>query len=749
MPVPRHRSACQLVAALAAWAVLCSATTLAADRPVLQIPRVDRPPVLADLLAGATPPGVRVTEFVQREPGDGVPASQPTEAYLSYDSQHLYAVFLCRDDPSKVRANLTRREAIMGDDVAGVIVDTYNDGRRAYLFLVNPLGIQMDGVSTEGQDDDYSYDTLWTSDGRVTRDGYVVVIAIPFKSLRFRSDDVQTWGILLARIVPRANETSFWPYVTKRISSIGQQMATLDGIASVSPGRNLQAIPYGSFAAARFLDEDGARADDTAGRAGVDGKIVVKDTLTVDLTVNPDFSQIESDEPQVTINKRFETFFPEKRPFFIENASYFETPQNLFFSRRIADPDLGVRVTGKSRGWAFGGLWSDDDQPGRQVAPDDPRRDANATVGVVRLERDFRRQSYLGGIFTDKEFGNTSNRVFGADGRWNIDSTWSAIGQVIGSDTVGPSGRRASGSSLFAEVRRDGRSFDYEGNYLSRSPDFRAELGFIPRVDLRETGHEVGYRWYPKTPGRVLSVNGDVEANVLWDYGGRLQEWTIEPGFEIELPRESGLGVRHWNSFERFEGIDFEHQRWGVYGSTAWWRWMSTEVFYAWGTAINYYPADGLRPFLGDLREVEATLTLRPVSQLRLDETYLFTELRAGDGLLLADDLAPAHIFNNHIFRSRANYQFTRPMSARVIVDYQAVLPNESLVALEREKRLALDLLFTYLVNPWTALYVGYRDEYGNVLVDDPRLPPWTLGGPPTTPIGRQVFVKISYLFKY
>ena len=742
-----------LCAALAvfAWLALAPPFAHCADeRPALRIPRVDQPPVLEQYLDGSTePPGARVTAFVQREPGDGVPASLPTTAYLSYDAQHLYAVFVCKDDPVKVRARLTKREAIMGDDVVGLIVDTYNDGRRAYMFLANPLGIQLDGVTTEGQDDDYSYDTLWSSNGRVTADGYVVAIAVPFKSLRFANADVQTWRVALARMIPRNNETSFWPYVTRRISSVGQQMATLDGISGVSPGRNLQAIPYASFATARFLDEDGVRASDDVGRAGVDGKAVIKDTVTVDLTVNPDFSQVESDEPQVTVNQRFEVFFPEKRPFFIENAGYFETPQTLFFSRRVVDPDVGIRVTGKSRGWAFGVLTSDDDHPGRQVASVDPRKGANAAIGVARAEREFGRQSYVGGIFTDREFGESSNRVVGVDGRWRLDDTWSVTGQGIWSQTIDAVGRDTSGPSFLAGVARDGRSFDYEGTYLSRSPEFRADLGFIPRVDIHETEHEAGYRWFPKTPGRVLSAGGDLEASVLWDYGGLLQEWKIEPGVEIEFPGQTEIGARHWNTFERFEGIEFRPQRSGVYGSTQWLRWLSGSVFCGWGTAINYYPSPGLRPFLADLQEAEVSLTLRPSSRLRLDETYLFTRLQVGDESSLPPGAPSGDVFNNHIIRSRANYQFDRRLSARVIVDYEAVLPNESLVSLEREKRLAFDLLLTYLVNPWTAVYVGYTDAYANLQLEDPLERRWALAGAPTTSIGRQLFIKVSYLLRY
>lgn len=184
------------------------------------------------------------------------------------------------------------------------------------VFLANPLGIQLDGVTGEGQDDDYSFDTLWHSEGRLTADGYVVRMAIPFKSLRFSNAPAQTWGIAFGRIITRNNETSFWPYITRRIASFGTQVATLEGLERISPGRNLQFIPYGTFTSARFLEAGQSDlASDTLGRAGLDGKMVLHDAVTVDLTLNPDFSQVESDEPQVTVNQRFEVFFPEKRPF--------------------------------------------------------------------------------------------------------------------------------------------------------------------------------------------------------------------------------------------------------------------------------------------------------------------------------------------------------------------------------------------------------------------------------------------------
>jgi Domain of unknown function (DUF5916) len=283
--------------------------------PAISIPRVTEAPKLEDYLNGAAHPGaLKITDFRQREPGDGTPVSEPTTAYLSYDDDNLYVVFVCKDEPGAARGHLTKREAVGSDDIVGILLDTFHDRQRAYEFFVNPLGIQMDAIATEGQNDDFSFDTPWHSEGRMTDDGYVAWMAIPFKSLRFSNAPSQTWGIALLRAVSRKNEISFWPYITHQVQGFAQQMATLEGLEQISPGRNIQLTPYGFAARSQFLDQQTpAFRTNTDARAGLDAKMVTKDGFTLDVTVNPDFSQVESDEPQVTLNQRFEVFFPEKR----------------------------------------------------------------------------------------------------------------------------------------------------------------------------------------------------------------------------------------------------------------------------------------------------------------------------------------------------------------------------------------------------------------------------------------------------
>lgn len=690
-----------------------------------------------------------MTTFVQREPGDGSPASQPTEAYVSYDATHLHVIFIARDaDPGRVRASLTRREAFSNNDFVGIMLDTFQDRRRAYLFIVNPLGVQRDGVANDGErEDDYSFDTVWESEGQLTPFGYVVRMAIPFKSLRFPNAAVQTWGIALARSIVRNNETSFWPYVTQRVSGVVHQLATATGMANISPGRNVQFIPYGAFTRARFLDAElPAFESDTDGRAGVDGKIVVKDAFTVDLTLNPDFSQIESDEPQVTINQRFEVFFPEKRPFFIENASYFQTPINLFFSRRIADPQGGVRVTGKTGAWSVAGLGIDDRAPGERLPQGDSHHGDRAGIGVVRLQRDLPRQSAIGVLATSRRFASTESHVLALDGRYKLSDTWVATGQAALSDVreEGGTGRSAPAFSLTFD--RTGRNWGAFLRYEDIAPDFRAPLGFVPRTDVRRIFPFVRYTWFPERHG-IVSVRPELSGSMLWDHRGTRQDWEVNSELQLELKRQTELEAGYTESMERFAGIEFRKRGASFRFETGWLKWLETSVELDRGQDINFFPASGRLPFLAGATEADLSLTVKPTAALRIDQTYLFTRLRAPAAIA---GVAPGTVIvDNHIWRSRAAYQFTRRLSLRAILDYSAVLPEPGLIDLERDKRLSADVLATYQVNPWTALYVGYTDGYGNVQLDPMRGDRLRPTESVFNNTGRQVFLKLSYLLRF
>ena len=714
------------------------------------IPRVATAPTIEDYLDGVPRADeAAITTFVQREPGDGIPATQPTEAYVSYDQARLYVIFVARDrEPAKVRASLTRREGFGNDDYVGIVLDTFGDRRRSYLFIANPLGVQLDGVATEGaRDDDYSYDTVWESEGRLTPFGFVVRMAIPFKSLRFSNAEQQEWGIAFARAIRRNNEVSFWPYITTRVASVGQQLATARGLERISPGRNILFIPYAAFTRARFLDESRpAFVTDTDGRAGIDGKIVVKDAFTFDLTLNPDFSQVESDEPQVTINQRFEVFFPEKRPFFIENASYFQTPINLFFSRRIADPQGGVRLTGKVGGWAVAGLAIDDRAPGRRVAAEDPARGDRTGIGVVRLQRDLANQSSIGVLATTRDFASSESHVAALDARYKLSDTWVVSGQAAFSHSRAGEGGPRSGPALSLFLDRTGRNWGAFLMYEDISADFRAPLGFVQRVDTRRVRPFVRYTWFPEK-GPLVSIRPELSGSALWDHAGTLNDWEGNAEVQLELKGQTEVQLGYDETMERFEGVEFRKRDLSFSFDTAWLKWLETSIDLNRGREINFFPSADLRPFLANAVETELSVTLKPIPPLRLDQTYLFTRLRTREAL--PEVSRGRVIVDNHIWRTRASYQFTRRLSVRTILDYGAVLPDPFLIDLEREKRFSADVLATYLVNPWTALYLGVTDGYGNVEIDPLSRDRLRSTETAFHSTGRQVFVKMSYLLRF
>jgi len=723
---------------------------MAADPPTLRIGRVSAAPRLDDFASGRIPDGyTAVTDFRQREPGDGTPASRETTGYVGYDDKNFYVVFVCKQDPAALRANMAKREAIMGDDIVGVLLDTYHDRRRAYVFVVNPLGIQMDGISTEGQEDDYSFDTLWHSDGRVTPEGFVAWLAVPFKSLRFPDAEQQTWGFALGRIIPQNNETSFWPVMTRRVQGFAPQMATLEGLERISPGRNLQFIPYAAGTTARFLDEGAARySSKTEGRVGLDSKIVVKDAVTLDLTLNPDFSQVESDEPQVTINQRFEVFFPEKRPFFIENAGMFVTPENLFFSRRLANPQFGARVTGKLGRWAVAGVASDDLAPGQQLDEDDPQHGKRASAGVARVQREFAQQSHVGVMATTRGFAGGSNTVVSVDTRLALNKNWMFTGQAAISHTREPESPRRSGRDYRAGVSYSSRAIYYESNYIDRSPGFQSDLGYIPRVDIREFGSFGRYLWFPKD-SRLLSFGPSGDVSLNWDHRGRLQDWFVSPSLRFEFPASTEIRLSASKAYELFEGVGFDKRHARASFSSERLRWLGFSALYRVGRDVNYYPAPGLAPFLGDSAEGNLGVTVRPISRFRLEESYIYNRLRTNGSPTLPTIPRETDIFTLHLWRTKANLQFTRALSLRAIIDYNGVRPNAALIDLTRDKRLTADILVTYLVNPGTAIYVGYNDQYANVRIDPLPSPALSPTASPTTSVGRQFFVKASYLLRF
>ena len=536
-----------------------------AQMKTLRIPRVSRAPKLVDFLNGVPREAeLTVTDFRQYQPGDGVPGSQPTTAYLSYDDKNLYVAFVCKDDPKLIRARLTKHDQIMADDRVILNIDTFHDRRHMYWFDINPYGVQADGNITDGVEDDPSWDTVWHTEGRVTEDGYVVWAAVPFKSIRFPSEDEQVWGLILGRFIRRNNEFSVWPHVSNRRPGWVQQGGNLEGLSNISPGRNLQFIPYGLFSRARYLDAPPGASpkftSESESRAGLDGKIVLKDAFTLDLALNPDFSQVESDEPQVTVNQRYEVYYPGEAAVLSGERGLFPDASEAV----LLAPHRGPASRGEVNGQ--GGqlvLWAPCSRTtarrGIMWTPRTRCAGGTSPIGVVRLQRQWRRGgrvSTLGAMATSQDFGPTHNRLVSMDARWQVLQNWIFTGQATASDTRLRSGQKLAGPAYYASWRHYGRHLISNTAYSDISPDFRSQLGFFRRVDIRQVNQQTGYLWRPEK-GSVQSFGGSVSGMINYDRRGRLQDWSLTPEFEVSMTRRTELSVQREEIFEYYSGIGF------------------------------------------------------------------------------------------------------------------------------------------------------------------------------------------------
>lgn len=760
MNLPRILLCCGLLLALAS-------VSLADDPPIIRtsdrsviIPHMEQAPTIEDFLT-MEPSGrmvgkmARIEGFRQWIPHDGEPVSQRTVAYLGFDNKNFYAVFVCFDkEPGKIRAHLGHRDDTWDDDFVDVWIDSFHDHRRAYEFVVNPLGLQGDGLATDNNED-FSFDTLWYSHGQITKQGWVAWMAIPFKSLRFSKADVQTWGITLQREIHRANEKSFWPYTTRREEGIIAQNGELRGLENISPGRNIQFIPYGLFRSFRDLDlrdPSAPRFDSRTAKldGGVDSKFIIKDSLVLDATVEPDFSQVESDQPQVTVSQRFEVFFPEKRPFFLENSNYFDTPINLFFTRRIANPQFGTRLTGKIGKYSVGMLVADDRSPGLLVPDNDPLANKRAYFGIGRVSRDIMKDSFVGLMYTDREFDGSFNRVGGVDATLRLSKTTVSRFQAVESSTRQIDSTYLAGPAFEGDLSRLGHSFNADLHYSGRSDGFRTLTGFDPQPDIHNISVDPLYNFWPKK--HLLRWGPEFQGYRIYDHEGNRLNWGYIPELFFEMPRQTFLRLGYAEEAELLRPRDFSvltHNKDFLRNTkffffrTAPTKHFIFDMDYRWGRRINYAPPVGVEPFLARRNSVTTDLSIIATNRLRIDNTYLWFRL--------ADVNHGGVAFNNHILRSKWNYQFTPELSVRVILQYSTVLANPIFTRLATTKNLNADFLITYLMHPGTAVYVGYNSNLQNLDHNLALAPDGSLFRTRNSFINdsRQFFVKVSYLFRF
>ena len=711
---------------------------------------------------------LRVSGFIQNSPRDGHPATETTEVWLGYTKSAFYVVFICHDrHASEIRGHLARRENILNDDNVSVLFDPFQDHRKGVLFTVNPMGVQADAAWSETAGQDYSYDPGWDSEGQVTRDGWMALLAIPFRSLRFRPNG-SDWGVVLMRSFPRNSETDFWPRVAANVSGVLTQEGTLKGIAGVTGSHNVQIDPYVLAQNERTLETldpldpyFSSRHMEATG--GGEVKAILKDSVVFDATINPDFSDVESDQPQFTVNQRYPVYFPELRPFFLENANYFATPIQLVYTRNIVHPEYGARVTGKLHHTNLGLISIDDREPGQTVAAGDPLYNKRATFAVGRVSQEFGTGSSIGAIYTGEEFGEGWNRIGGVDFTARMSSKWTAQGQMVESSTKGTvdSGTPATyaaGPASNVQLQRAGHAFNLNSTFQDFSTGFQTQLGFIQSSNFRNGQTHATYQWFPKH-SRLQSFGLETNQNIAFDHNGnRVFHYSSFDPFWL-LPRNiviapvvgqnsDTVGPPSYPLLTSYK--NFTENSGGIVARGAPFPQFNFSINAFRSGNVNYNPASGRTPSLMNQETAQVLFTLQPLRRLTADNTYLLDrDHSVADGAL---------VYETQTFRTKINYQFTRALSARVIAEYDSTLANPGEASLLRTKQVGTEALFTWLPHPGTAIYVGYNDDLQNLdralcnRLTSGACDPNNTVPPRSTQFlndGRQIFVKASYLFRF
>jgi hypothetical protein len=564
----------------------------------VNIPRFEKPPVIDGKLDDEIwKHAVVFKDFYQTNPGDNIAPSKPTEVMMGYDGKKLYFAFHAYDEPDKIRATIAKRDAIFGEDNVRVFLDTFNDKRKAYVLGFNPLGIQQDGVMSDGAEPDFNVDIVMESKGVVTDDGYTIEVAIPFKSLRYEAGKGKLWGIHFWRNIDRFDdEIDSWMPLSREEASNLKQAGHITGLEGISTERTLELMPtltiseegrrVRTFPLAAVMSDPSLR---DPGRfinknakldPGLTLKLGITPNVTLDFAANPDFAQVEADQTVVTANQRFPIFFAEKRPFFLEGSDIFRTPIRAVHTRAIVDPDYAVKLSGKQGRNSFGLLLATDNAPGNfsEEEMNDPDVFSgiskfvgkNAFVGVLRLKRDMGKESSLGLIGTSYNFIEKHNQLGGVDGRFKLDPKTVLTFQVLGTtsrrfffDPGAGADSYRTGNAIAYNASYDftGRNFGYVLQTQGRTRDYRADVGFVPRTNTNNHGAFFRFSTDPKPRATLVSTRMIQGISMNHDWQGRSQNIEYFTELSFGLTKQTYVGFNYSDFYERLFEDEFGARR--------------------------------------------------------------------------------------------------------------------------------------------------------------------------------------------
>ncbi len=721
-------------------AVLCLAASLQAAtstektaQPIHVDAHLDEP-----AWASATPIPVAWEWY----PGDNTPAPVKTEALVAWDDRNLYVAFRAYDPQAgHIRARYAERDAGSEDDNVGFYIDPFNDDHRAYQFRVNPLGVQRDAILSDVEDtEDFSWDAIWESAGRITDDGYVVEIAVPLQQLRIPGGGgPHTWGFLAVREWPRDVTHRLRSVVTdQNRNCLVCQFGDVAGFGAVHAGRQLEVTPTltGSVHDAR---SNGAFVRDDSLEPGVSGRWAMTPGTSLQATLNPDFSQVEADAAQLDVNTRFALSFEEKRPFFVEGADFFETHLPLVFTRTIADPVAGAKLTGKSGGHSWGALVARDELTNLLIPSDQSSVRTTITdeseVAIARYRREIGTRSAIGGLVTSRTGHGYSNRVISADAFRRVTERDSIRLQAAGSRTSYPDAIVAAfaqpagsfdGHTLLASYSHSDRNWEWEAEYAEVSPDFRDDAGLVNQVGVRvaEAGIQRRVRGGPDRWYRNLYFSLGADSTREWD--GAWSEWGADIAVTYQGPRQSEIRLNFAPNQEYFDGRTYHDFRLNFGGAMQLSSDVSAFVSGQAGEAIDFTNSRD-----ADFVTVSPGADFNIGRHVRGELYYTWQRFETKQN---------RPIFTVHLPQARLLYHFNGRTFLRAILQVRDVRREQDQYVVpvaRRSRNLLTQVLFSHRLNAQTVVLAGYSDRWDGAEAVD------------LTQTSRTLFVKLSYAFLF
>lgn len=699
-----------------------------------------------------------LTGFSQFQPTDGRPSTDSTEVLVWYSPTAIHFGVRAFAPPGATNARLSDRDKISGDDYVEIILSTFNDGRQAFVFGVNALGVQADGTLNELQSastsatggaaarvsEDLSANFVYESKGRVTDYGYEVEIRIPFKSLRYQSTDVQDWGLQIIRRVQHLGHEDTWTPARRAGASFLAQSGTLRGLRDLRRGTVVDVTPsVVAFQTGHAKNSGGWGYVPDGPQFGATTRWGVTSNLTLNGTVNPDFSQVEADVVAVQYDPRQAQFYDERRPFFLEGIENFAVGNNLIYTRRIVQPDVAVKLTGKSFGTNFALLTALDDRKTSLSG------DGHPFFNVLRATHDIGQQSRLGLVYTDRVDNDDYNRVLGLDARFVKRKIWALTMQGALASTRFDSSsvlRTRTAPLWAASLVRSGRSYNFSARINAVDRDFDSQAGFISRRDVAD--YVVSNTWnFYKKPGSRIET---------WGFGVRGQETGTYDGFihgrasqdrKLHFIANAALrGGWRMSGGVYFENFGFDKELYGDYyidrGATATrdtvkflaagdprlhnvdltfsiatpeFSRFSGDFFYIGGKDENFEEWQS-----GLIHIMTINGRWRPTDQLRIEAQYQHVQyLRWDDHSMVSVRKVP---------RLKAEYQATRAIFLRLVGQYDQQAKDDrrddgrtdlpllvrnadgTFTPLSgfRRNRIRADWLFSYQPTPGTVFFFGY-----------------------------------------